>query len=126
MSVQGPLECTIVEGGVSGEVFKTFLEEKLNPLLQLFNGANANSIIVMDNATIHHVDGVVELLENLGILVYFLPPYSPDLNPIELFSEIKSYLQANEHTVHEDLETLLLMTFSSATAEDCQGWIRHA
>ena len=82
MSVQGPLECTIIEGGVSSEVFKTFLEEKLSPLLQPFNGANANSIIIMDNATIYHVDGVVELL---GILVYFLPPYSPD--PIELFSK---------------------------------------
>lgn len=127
MSVQEPLECTIVEGGVSGDVFKTFLEEKLSPVLQPFNGANPNSIIIMDNATIHHVDGVVELLESLGVLVYFLPPYSPDLNPIEeLFSKIKSYLRANEHTIHKDLETLLLMAFSSVTAGDCQGWIRHA
>ena len=60
----------------SGEVFNTFLEEKLSPLLQPFNGANANSIIIMDNATIHHLDGVVELLENLGVLVYFLSPQS--------------------------------------------------
>jgi transposase len=83
MSVQGPLrlECTIVEGGVSGDVFKTFLEEKLSPVLAPFNGINPNSIIIMDNATIHHVDGVAELLESLvGVLVYFLQPYSPDLN----------------------------------------------
>ena len=55
MSVQGPLECTIVEGGVSGDIFKTFLEEKLSPVLQPFNanGINPNSIIIMDNATIH-------------------------------------------------------------------------
>ena len=127
MSIQGPLECTIVEGGVNGDVFKTFLEEKLSPVLQPFNGVNPNSIIIMDNATIHHVDGVVELLESLGVLVYFLPPYSPDLNPIEeLFSKIKAYLRANEHTIHEDLESLLLMAFTSVTAQDCEGWIRHA
>ena len=127
MSVQGSLECTIVEGGVSGDIFKTFLEEKLSPVLQPFNGVNPNSIIIMDNATIHHVDGVVELLESLGVLVYFLPPYSPDLNPIEeLFSKIKAYLRANEHSIQEDLECLLLMAFSSVTAQDCQGWIRHA
>ena len=126
MSVEGVLECTMVEGGVCGDVFKTFLEEKLSPLLHPFNGTNPNSIIVMDNAAIHHVDGVVELLENLGVLIYFLSPYSPDLNPIEeLFSKVKSSLRANEH-IHEDLETLLLMAFSSVTPEDCQGWIRHA
>lgn len=54
MSIQGPLECTIVEGGVSGDVFKTFLEEKLSPVLQPFSGVNPNSIIIMDNATFHH------------------------------------------------------------------------
>ena len=54
---------------------------KRSPVLQPFNGVNPNSIIIMDNATIHHVHGVVELLESLGVLVYFLPPYSPDLNP---------------------------------------------
>ena len=94
------------------------LKRKLSPLMQPLNGVNPNSIIIMDNAAIHHVDGVVELLESLGVLVYFLPPYSLDI--------IKSYLQANEHTIHENLETLLLMAFSSVTAGDCRGWIRHA
>ena len=71
----------------------SFLENKLNLSLHSFNGTNPNSVIVMDNAAIHHVDGVEELLENLGVLIYFLSPYSPDLNPIEkLFSKIKSSL----------------------------------
>ena len=129
MSVQGLLECTMLEGGVCGSTFKTFLEEKLSPLLQPFNGTNPHSVIILDNASIHHADhdGVVELLQTLGVLVYFLPPYSPDYNPIEeLFAKVKSVLKAYEHRIHESLETLLLMSFLSVTPEDCQGWIEHA
>ena len=64
--------------GVCGSLFKTFLEEKLSPLLYPFNGTNRNSVIIMDNAAIHHADGVMDLLEKLGVLIYFLPPYSHD------------------------------------------------
>ncbi len=66
------LECSMVEGGVSGDIFKKFLEEKRLAKLHPFNGTNPHSIIVMDNASIHHVQDVVELLQNLGVLVYFL------------------------------------------------------
>ena len=48
-------------------------------------------------ASIHHVDAVVACIQNVGALVRFLPPYSPDLNPIEsVFGEVKQYLQAND------------------------------
>ncbi len=126
MSTQGMLECTMLEGGVDASDFKTFLEEKLSPLLHPFDGVNPQSVIIADNASIHHVDGVAELLESLGVLLYFLPPYSPDFNPIEeLFSKVKLSLRANEH-LQEDLETLLLMAFLSVTPEDCKAWISHA
>jgi transposase len=50
----------------------------------------------MDNASIHHVDSVVDTILSVGALVGFLPPYSPDMNPIEeVFGEVKYYLQAN-------------------------------
>ena len=62
----------------------------------------------MDNAAIHHVDEVVDLLEKLGVLIYYLPPYSPDINPIEeLFAKVKSNLKANEHLLSENLDTLI-------------------
>ena len=105
-----------MEGGVSGHTFETFLEEKLSPKLYPYNGINPHCILVMDNAAIHYVDGVSELLESLGVLVYYLPPYSPDLSPIEkLFAKVKAALKANEHT-HEDLETLLLMSFLTVSS----------
>ena len=128
MSVDGVLDCSFVTGGVDADAFQKFVDEKLVSKLQPFNGTNPHSIVVMDNASIHHVQHVVQTLEGLGVLVYFLPPYSPDHNPIEeAFSKVKYWLKANEHTMqHEDLETLLVMAFSSVTINDCIGWIQHA
>lgn len=86
MSTEGLLECTLVEGGVCGNTSKTFIEKKLSPLLNPFNGTNLQSILIMDNAAIHYTENVCKLLEDLGVLIYiyiYLPPYSQDLNPIE-------------------------------------------
>ena len=84
-------------------------------------------LIIMDNASVHHVEGIAKFLEDLGVLVYFLPPYSPDYNPIEeLFSKVKYIMKANEFNSNdEDMETLLLSGFSSVTPLDCQKWIEH-
>ena len=63
---------------------------------QPLNGFNPRSIVVMVNAAIHHVDNVMQLINSVGALLWFLLPYSPDLNPIEeVFSEVKAYIQNN-------------------------------
>ena len=82
----------------------------------------------MDNASIHHAHQIVESLEDLGVLVYFLPPYSPDLNPIEeLFSRVKSVMRANEYVLEDyDLETCISCGFISVTCNDCVNWINHS
>ena len=90
MSTEGVLACKIVEGGVNAQTFDTFLSMDLASNLPPFDGLNPRSVIIMDNASIHHVEGIAKFLEDLGVLVYFLPPYSPDYNPIEeLFSKVK-------------------------------------
>ena len=73
---------------------------------------------------------IVKPIEEVGALVYFLPPYSPDFNPIEeLFSKVKTTLkslelqQETQYTQRFDLETLLLASFTSITDEDCNAWI---
>lgn len=59
------------------------------------DGRNHNSVVTMDNASIHKVEEVVELLTSVGVLIRFLPAISPDLNSIEeVFAEVKQYLQA--------------------------------
>lgn len=61
---------------------------------------HSNSVLVLDNACIHHDEGLLEYLDAFGVKVEFLPPYSPDLNPIEIaFSFIKSYLKRNRYFV---------------------------
>ena len=61
-----------------------------------FDGVNPRSILVMDNASVHHVDQVLEIVDNAGCLLWFLPAYSPDMNPIEeVFSQVKRSLQNN-------------------------------
>jgi len=63
------------------------------------HATNPNSIITMDNASIHHIDPVFKLITATGALVKFLPPYSPDLNPIEeVFAEVKHYMEAKNTT----------------------------
>ena len=66
-------------------------------------------------------------MQQNGSLVHFLPPYSPDYNPIELlFSKVKSVLRAmeTELSVTDDIETSVLTAFSSVTSEDCKAWVR--
>ena len=83
----------------------------------------------MDNASIHYNARVERLILSVGALLVHLPPYSPDLNPIEeSFSAVKSFLRANEvlATTPKDIEHILLMAFASISPEDCYGWFSHS
>jgi transposase len=80
-------------------------------------------------ASIHHAEDSVELIESIGALVIFLPPYSPDMNPIEeTFSAVKSYLKANEAVMQatDDIEDVITAAFASITSKQCQAWIRDS
>ena len=91
ISCAGLLDCYTVTESVTGDTFKHYAENALVPYLQPFNGLNAHSVVILDNASIHHVEGVVDTIQQTGALVQFLPPYSPDLNAIEeSFSKVKS------------------------------------
>ena len=90
MSMEGILACKIARGSVDGETFIAFVENVLMPNLMPFDGYNPRSIVIMDNCSIHHIDEVTELIQQTGALVHWLPPYSPDMNPIEeAFSKAK-------------------------------------
>lgn len=97
LSVEGILDVSITEGTTDGAKFEYFLRKCLLPILQPFNWVNPLSVIIMDNASIHHVEGVRDLIENQAkARLIFLPPYSPDLNPLEeVFSQIKTIMKEN-------------------------------
>ena len=79
MGLSGMLDVYTTTGSVD-EVFLDFLEKSVLPLLLPFNGVNPHSVVLMDNASFHHTDRVVSLIQSTGALVHFIPP---DPNPIE-------------------------------------------
>ena len=81
MSSRGVEDINILEGTTNGEAFTTFLEHHILPIMQPFNGINPRSILVLDNASIHHVNKVIELINSKGVMIRFMPPYSPDFMP---------------------------------------------
>jgi transposase len=78
----------VLEGAMNGETFKAYVEQFLGPTLK------RGDIVFMDNASVHMVEGVEEAIEARGAIPFYLPAYSPDLNPIEqLFAKLKSILR---------------------------------
>jgi len=78
----------VLEGAMNGETFKAYVEQFLAPTLK------RGDIVFMDNSSVHIVDGVEEAIESRGAIPFYLPAYSPDLNPIEqLFAKLKSMLR---------------------------------
>ena len=103
-----------------------FVQKYLLPQLMPFNGVSPHSIVILDNCSIHHVDEITSIIEEVGVLVHFLPPYSPDFNPIEAtFLKVKTQMKYMEVSMTDvmDVETIALSAFSTVTPEDCQAWI---
>ena len=98
VSTEGVHDVFIAEGTMNGNRFKQFVEDCVLPVLLPFDGNNPRSIVVMDNAAIHHVEEVIDLIETQAqAKVIFLPPYSPDLNPVEtVFSKVKCIMKSND------------------------------
>jgi len=87
--VDGYLSYYITQGSITAEVFEAFVEEQVLPHYSLYLGPR--SVLVLDNAAIHKLKRLRELCEQHGVKLRFLPPYSPDFNPIEAtFNDIKA------------------------------------
>ena len=129
MASDGIVAVELLKGTVNGEIFCDFVRGSLIPEMQPFDGQNSRSIAILDNCSIHHVLEVRELFSEAGILVFFLPPYSPDYNPIEeLFSCVKYYLKDHDEILQamNDPIPLIEAAFDSITKDKCMGWIRHS
>ena len=100
----------------------------LIPNMNPFDGISSKSIVVMDNCSVHHTQEVQDELQNAGVLVIFLPPYSPDYMPIELcFSYIKYYLKSHDDLLQSisDPTPVISSAFQSVTSHQCTNWINH-
>ena len=119
-------------GTTNADFFYDFVRGSLIPMMHSFDGSVPKSILVLDNCFIHHVQSVVQLLVDTGILVLFLPPYSPDYNypyPIEeCFCCVKYYFGEHDalFQVLNDPIVILQSAFNSITSGMCNGWISHS
>lgn len=128
ISTDGLLGVELKTGTNNAESFADFVRGTLLPSMQPFDGSNSSSVAVMDNCTIHHAEHVKELFQQAGIPVIFLPPYSPDYNPIELtFSYVKYYLKDHDEELQLvpmcDTRAIIQSAFESITVELCNKWI---
>jgi transposase len=120
MTQQGMLASMTVESPTDGDVFLAYLDEVLCPQLQ------AGQVVVMDNLSVHKVAGVRERIEAVGATLLYLPPYSPDFNPIEqAWSKIKQKLRAAQARTVEALEAAVAQALATVTSQDATAWFHH-
>lgn len=109
-----------VEGAMNGRVFLAWVQQQLVPSLR------AGDVVVMDNLSSHKTPGVKTAIEASGAHVRYLPPYSPDLNPIELaFSKFKKLLRDGAERTTEKLWNLCGSVLNLFTESECRNYRRH-
>jgi transposase len=121
MSLEGMGSCSAVEGATTATVFEAYVEQVLAPSLR------SGQIVVMDNLGAHKSEMARKLIEERGCRLLFLPPYSPDFNPIEeAFSKIKGLLRKVQALTREALIKALGVAISAVTARDARGFFEHS
>lgn len=111
----------VFQGALDGDIFKSYLEKLLLPTII------KGDIVIMDNLSSHKVKGIDKIIESAGAKIVYLPPYSPDLNPIEMmWSKIKSYLRKIKARTNETLFDAISEAFSTIEISDILGWFREA
>jgi transposase len=120
LSASGLCALMTVDGATDGEVFAAFVREVLAPtLLQ-------GDIVVLDNLGAHRSAAARKAVEARGARLVFLPPYSPDLNPIErCWSKIKTALRAAKARTREALEEAIKQAIVTVSASDARAWFKH-
>ena len=120
LTVDGLVAMACYEGGTDGDRFVAFLEQIFAP--ELVPG----DLVIMDNLAAHKDARVKPLLESLGAKAIYLPPYSPDLNPIEpAWAKLKSWLRTAKARTIEALDAAIATGMDLITPEDAEGWFRH-
>jgi transposase len=120
IGLRGLVAPLLIHGSMNGEVFDAYVEQFVVPELQ------EGDLVVLDNLGAHKLRSVRERIEAAGASVIFLPPYSPDLNPIELaWSKVKTILRSHAARTYERLEDAVVAALSAITLDDIVGWFRH-
>jgi len=119
--LQGPCAPWLFEGPMNGEMFLAWVEQGLAPTLR------AGEVVILDNLATHKIRGVREAIQARGARLMYLPPYSPDFNPIEpMWSKIKHVLRSHAPRSDEPLLLAAKAAFESISPADCRGFFFSA
>lgn len=120
VDLAGRTAALAVDGAVDGLIFERFVDDVLVPTLK------PGDVVVWDNLNVHKSAEARAAIEAAGAEVLFLPPYSPDMNPIEkMWSKIKALLRAAGARTREALHEALTKAFAAVTAKDARAWFLH-
>lgn len=110
----------VVDGPINGAIFRAYVEQQLVATLR------RGDTVILDNLAAHKVAGVREAIEAVGARLVYLPPYSPDLNPIELaFAKLKTLLRSAAARAVDQLETTLVNCLDRFNTTECRNYFRH-
>lgn len=111
----------LLNGPMNGDAFVTYISTQLAP------GLVPGDIVVMDNLSTHKVEGVRKLIEARGASLLYLPPYSPDFNPIEMvFAKLKALLRKAAERTEDALCERIGQLLDTFTPHECSNYLRHA
>jgi transposase len=120
MSLRGIEAVMTVPSATDGDVFRAYVEQVLCPTLR------PGDVVVMDNLSAHKVAGIREMIEASHAQLLYLPPYSPDLNPIEkAWSKFKQFLRAAKARTAEALDQAITEALKTITSDNAAAWFRH-
>lgn len=119
--LEGPQAPWLFDGPINGELFLAWIKQGLVPGLQ------RDDVVILDNLSTHKVAGVQAAIEAAGARLEYLPPYSPDLTPIEnLWSKVKQGVKSRNPRNARQLSRAVGAAFDTITSQDCHGFFFHA
>jgi transposase len=117
IALTGIVAMMYVQDAVNGNIFTGFIKKFLLPKL------HAGQFVIFDNVSFHKPQVIIDLIESMGARVVFLPPYSPDLSPIEkMWSKIKDILKRNKPRSKAEFHTSLVRALSCMNDGDFEEW----
>lgn len=120
LSMRGILAPLILDGAMDGPSFVAWLEQEMLPQMR------PGDILVLDNLPVHHVKSVAPCVERAGVKLEYLPPYSPDLSPIEpMWSKVKAFLRKIGAGTREDIEKAFCQALDAITSDNILNWFNH-
>jgi transposase len=121
LTLSGIVAPMLLDGAMNGESFRAWVEQMLAPVLE------RGDIVVLDNLPAHKVRGVRQAIENAGARLLYLPPYSPDLNPIEnAFAKLKAIVRAAAARSLDALENAAAQAITRLLPAECANFFAHA